>query len=132
MSKRITKKRPAANWTRWRETTNQLVDLLDRGLRKLEERTDVLEKADHGSFVAALSKIEERLDTVGPELASRIAGLSADFERFRSDARTRLTIIEEGRDTPDAYCADAEGKEGIWLVSLSDGGIVHFVQKLEL
>jgi uncharacterized protein YukE len=136
MSKRTTKKRPAANWTRWRETTNQLVDLLDRGLRKLEERTEriekgdrkpmfeslkalhpverrveVLEQADHGSFVAALSKMEERIETIGQELASRIAGVQADFERFRSDARERLERVELIAD-------DAQHRISMQLVEL--------------
>lgn len=48
MSKRTTKKRPAArpptiNWFQWRKTTNDLINLLDRRLRKLEETLEARE-----------------------------------------------------------------------------------------
>lgn len=139
-----TRKKAKPSMTGWRKTTNELIDLLDRGLNKVERRIEVIEKGDRKPMfeaLKALQPLEQRIKILeetdsnvpeGLELAARIDGLKADFERFRSDARTQLAAVEEGRRMPDDYCADAEGKEGIWIVSLSDGGIVHFVQKIEL
>jgi hypothetical protein len=87
MSKRTTKKRPAArpptiNWFQWRKTTNDLINLLDRRLRKLEE---TIENARAG-----LSRLEGDKEPGGEPMVHL-----GDFQMSKAELDHFVIAIEQ-------------------------------------